>query len=655
MTTPPSSEGLPFCDLVMEGGVTSGVIYPRLLTELAKHYDFKNLGGTSAGAIAASACAASQYRRYRLRHSGQPDMGAFDRLDQLPTELCARQGRGPTRLARLFQPQADTAPLLQTLLGGVRAFCKAYPGRLLVAALLPLLVAAAVGLQGWAPQHHPWRYGGALLAAGLLAGLAAVLAVAALTLWRLFTGALPGNGFGICKGHTPGLEDTPRNPDPRLDDDPLTLWLSRLLNQCAGLPEDGPPLTLGQLWSAWDQPPGWLTPWADRDMRAIELQAITTNLTHGRPYRLPDAFDEEDQALYFSPEELRPYFPAPVIEHLRAHARPVPAMPCRDPARGVPELPPGVHRLPAARDIPVVLVVRMSLSFPVLLSAVPLHAVNWVVPGKPRIERCWFSDGGITANFPIQFFDSPLPLWPTFGVVLEGASPDRPIRQDPQTGQEINRFYMPDDNRGGRGDAWDHGMDETHAGGRRSGAARLAGFAAGIVNAARNWHDTMGARSPGNRDRVIRIRLDQGEGGLNLNMPPQVVQRLCAVGAEAGRRLARRFAAGSGGMDFDNQRWMRLRTLVAALASYLGPLPETLAHGVPGAQRVDDLVSSHTLGAAANAGLCDPRYEITPAQAAQLRAVLAQLQALAVATCAAPSLADSAPPRRPRLQITPNV
>jgi predicted acylesterase/phospholipase RssA len=42
------------CDIVMQGGVTSGVVYPGLVCKLAEHYDFQNIGGTSAGAIAAS-------------------------------------------------------------------------------------------------------------------------------------------------------------------------------------------------------------------------------------------------------------------------------------------------------------------------------------------------------------------------------------------------------------------------------------------------------------------------------------------------------------------------------------------------------------------------------------------------------------------------
>ena len=54
---------------------------------------------------------------------------------------------------------------------------------------------------------------------------------------------------------------------------------------------------------------------------------------------------------------------------------------------------------------------RLSLSFPVLLSAIPLY--------DEQGTQHWFSDGGICSNFPLHFFDSPLPRWPTFGLDLQ--------------------------------------------------------------------------------------------------------------------------------------------------------------------------------------------------------------------------------------------
>src|SRR5262245_41233825 len=49
------------CDLVMRGGITSGIVYPRAIAKLAEIYNFRSIGGTSAGAIAATATAAAGY------------------------------------------------------------------------------------------------------------------------------------------------------------------------------------------------------------------------------------------------------------------------------------------------------------------------------------------------------------------------------------------------------------------------------------------------------------------------------------------------------------------------------------------------------------------------------------------------------------------
>jgi Patatin-like phospholipase len=45
------------CDIVMKGGITSGVIYPLAVCQLAKTYRLRSVGGASAGAIAAAAAA----------------------------------------------------------------------------------------------------------------------------------------------------------------------------------------------------------------------------------------------------------------------------------------------------------------------------------------------------------------------------------------------------------------------------------------------------------------------------------------------------------------------------------------------------------------------------------------------------------------------
>jgi len=95
------------CDVVMKGGITSGVVYPLAVCELAQDYKFKCVGGTSAGAIAAAATAAAEYGRAR-RGAG------FGRLARLPDEL----GHA-ARLQSLFQPERSTRPLFNVLIGSL--------------------------------------------------------------------------------------------------------------------------------------------------------------------------------------------------------------------------------------------------------------------------------------------------------------------------------------------------------------------------------------------------------------------------------------------------------------------------------------------------------------------------------------------------------
>ena len=63
------------CDLVMKGGITSGVVYPPAVLALAERYRFRSIGGTSAGAIAAALPAAAEYDR---------NGGGFRRLAAIP-------------------------------------------------------------------------------------------------------------------------------------------------------------------------------------------------------------------------------------------------------------------------------------------------------------------------------------------------------------------------------------------------------------------------------------------------------------------------------------------------------------------------------------------------------------------------------------------
>src|SRR5690349_6276450 len=92
-----------YCDLVMKGGITSGIIYPNAVIALAREYRFKNIGGTSAGAIAAAAAAAAalgdRRKRANLTIEGDPARVGFEGLATVAGQL----GRADF-IYSLFQP-----------------------------------------------------------------------------------------------------------------------------------------------------------------------------------------------------------------------------------------------------------------------------------------------------------------------------------------------------------------------------------------------------------------------------------------------------------------------------------------------------------------------------------------------------------------------
>ena len=91
--------------MVLKGGITSGVVYPHALCELARVYRFANVGGTSAGAIAAAGAAAAEHGR---------EHGGFEKLAELPAWI-----GGGDNLFRLFQPERRTRPYFRLLAAGL--------------------------------------------------------------------------------------------------------------------------------------------------------------------------------------------------------------------------------------------------------------------------------------------------------------------------------------------------------------------------------------------------------------------------------------------------------------------------------------------------------------------------------------------------------
>ena len=85
----------------MKGGITSGVVYPNTVSRLAETYRFVSIGGTSAGAIAAAATAAAEYRR--AQGSGE----GFEKYHNFPTSsLISPRVAATLTFSTFFSPTA---------------------------------------------------------------------------------------------------------------------------------------------------------------------------------------------------------------------------------------------------------------------------------------------------------------------------------------------------------------------------------------------------------------------------------------------------------------------------------------------------------------------------------------------------------------------
>jgi predicted acylesterase/phospholipase RssA len=534
--------------------VTSGVVYPLADCELAKLSSFKSIGGTSAGAIAAAATAAAEY----ARRTGAPASAGFELLTTLPAFL-GESGQ----LMSLFKPSPKTASLfaLATAAMGSRTAPRiilAVAGQLLKTYwLLAVALIAAVLL---VDRFLLGALGGFVrvyaVTATIILAVACFLGVVAFVLYGKITSDIPDNYYALSKGFDAKVDVASAKA-------PLTNWLTRYLNELAGKPLSKGLLTFGDLYeaprTAIDPDP------IAGSFRAINLEMMTTALNHGRPYRLP--FRDPDGIFFFTREDFEQLFPKVVVDHMVENAR-------KD-RRPTPQSEDGrqLYGFPEPKHLPVVVATRMSLSFPLLLSAVPLYAVDFTRDmnkdpnRRPTAERCWFSDGGISSNLPIHFFDAPLPRWPTFGINLKEFHPDHQSeeeavllskRANSDTQLFWNRFEKP-----GR---------------------RFSNFLFAIVNTMQNWRDNTQSRVPGYRDRLVHVSQGDDEGGLNLNMLQETIEKLAKRGQRAGVALRERFgenADGTPAPGWPDHRWVRLRSSMALTIDWLQRLSRGYSHPVP--------------------------------------------------------------------------
>lgn len=571
-----------YCDLVLTGGVASGVVYPWAMLELARRFHFKNIGGTSVGAMAAALAAAAEYGR-RTGKARQ----SFEVLRRLPGALAFELPEGRTRLLSLFQPSPQGRRLFGLFVAIVKLFgvpsrdwdapAPAEPGRrkrrdlsvvlavvrayrreLLRVFSLVLLIGADWLLLTW-PTTSVLAVGLAVLGWSIVFGAVELW----LALHRDFKQGIVDHKLGLCAGAT--VETAPDRPA-------LTQWLHDGIQQAAGLQQHDAPLTFRDLWNAPDHAGAAprerpVDSRSSADDRSINLEMVTSNVTHGRPYRLP--LVAETTRLFFRREDLTAFFPTEVLDALERHAKPYVQLSASDPKPEEATKLGGLLELPGA-DLPVVVAARMSLSFPILLAAVPLYAIDSEMERPLRdFKRCWFSDGGLCSNFPVHLFDESVPRWPTFGMWLGKRSPyraDQPV-------------WLPPNHLDGRGETWQRFDPDDPMTNRYTGEPEqrpsdfLGGFLLACLSTAKDWGDRATMRMPHMRKRVARLGLVPGEGELNIAMKRATILEMAhKYGTAAGREFVQRYADAPGGAttaDWREQRWVRWQTLILTVRKML--------------------------------------------------------------------------------------
>jgi predicted acylesterase/phospholipase RssA len=565
-----SDIGRSHCDLVMKGGITSGVVFPAAVARLASTYRFRNIGGTSAGAIAAAGAAAAEYFRARTGSDG-----SFERLATLPKILSEKPGGKHSRLFEFFKPEPATRKHFRILSATLNK--KGVKDRVvhgIVAATWNFKLAA---LLGWLPAllllagldfgRWYWLVAATVcIATGIFLSAFFAVCAAIVSLLR----ALPGQAFGLSRGYRaednsttwpPPEEPAPESRPPQA----LTNWLYEYFQLLAGKTLEQP-LTFGDLSSATS---------AGGEERGVKLKMMTTALSMGRPFSLPlRRYD-----FYFAREELALYFPPNVIEWM---VRNPGVRPTKTRGRDEKMKEFGYLPFPADDTLPVVVATRMSLSFPGLLSAVPLYRYAWeqgrssqkrvvaetdgekagesqdAVPerherfDRSQVERVVFSDGGICSNFPVHMFDSVLPSWPTFGINLRDDLREGDLRANLPP---IRNSLPP----------------EKYAIGSRDDGGTVTQFASAIVKTMQNWRDNLQRAAPGFRDRIVTISHTPEEGGLNLDMDETAIKALSDSGALGAQELIDGFATPPSPQEdyWTHHRWIRVRSLLGVLSGGL--------------------------------------------------------------------------------------
>ncbi len=432
------------------------------------------------------------------------------------------------------------------------------------------IVAGAAAVAWFATALYTMGWAGLLITVVfLIAEVVLVLLGFALGIMRVSAtakqhryGLIGGSGLATdddtLRGRLTALIDGASQVLPRRTVEPnLTDWLTQAMADLAGLPAHEV-VRFGHLWTGADYVPGDPDGAArqaakDSRQRCINLELMSTELIRKAPYRFPlPAAASDDERLWFDPGDLDGVLPRRVIDAMTLNEQP----------QQVTSLTTGapitLYRFPQPWDLPVVFATRASLALPALFQSLRLYELRQGAmrvrtefgariarngtdlrfpisrAGEARVaQELWLTDGGVTSNFPIHMFDSPLPLWPTVGIDL-GDYPAGAGHQD---------VYL-------LGDA----QAAKHLAAPLKQA--MSSFLGAILGTSLQWRDNAQLQMPAFQARIAVVRQRTYEGGNNLFMTRQDVASLAIRGVVAGMRLRRRFASDA---QWQRQQWLRLR------------------------------------------------------------------------------------------------
>jgi predicted acylesterase/phospholipase RssA len=622
------------CDLILKGGVTSGVLYPPAVLRLAGAFRFRSIGGASAGAIGAALAAAAEFGRQAFPDHERPPGAGLEGL----AELCEELSRPGFTMARL-KPLDGFRSLVQALflfnrlstsrtakksgfVHALRTLLAATVALLAVAPLASLLGGVLFGLLGTPLAREAERTVPALFVPVVLLSSAIGVIVAAGAAMLLRLGGLAPSGaagYGMCTGSAGARADF-RNP-VELE---LTDWLHYWINRLAGKKPGAAPLTFSEL-----------------ERHGIKLRLMSTNLSLSQAFVLP--LERGSRSFFFRSEDMKRIFPPAVHAALDAFGR-------RNPTDKL-IFPEGVEflRFPFGDELPIVVGARLSLSFPVLLTSVRVHSFaprsydkarrNEPVDPETDLEDHWFSDGGITSNFPIHLFDTWFPTRPTFGITLYDSPVSRVLAQR-ESNQTREAVVLP------------RPRDFDLARPPRTAISGTGDFLRAVFNAAQSHRDVAQSGLPSYRERIVQVFLDSSEGGLNLAMDRKTILGIQHKGTLAADELLARFRSGSAlSGHYREHVWVRTLTLLSQLEKHFAEIRKS----VPGASWKDEVLADY-------AALLDEQMNARPVwyrkqsarwNAEALRRVRALLE-LVDAWDSSESPCFSAEPPRPegRLRVT---